>query len=230
MVYYMLLVRQFLKDLFYKNLMFTQGSYPLYVPSILFIVLGCSFPALRFCMGVCALVHALIFLFFFRNPERVCEAALQDSSLIIAPCDGKILAIDYQNSEQPGYTQKISIFLSPLDVHVNWIPVTGVIENVAYHQGSFYPAFLPKASQLNERNDVVVTTVQGNSLKLRQITGTLARTIVCWVTEGQEVTVGQKYGMMKFGSRIDLFLPSTVVLAVKNNERVWGGLTVIGRW
>ena len=125
---------------------------------------------------------------------------------------------------------KVAIFLSPLDVHVNWVPCAGVVEDIIYHKGSFYPAFLPKASELNERNDVVIRSTHGSVLRMRQITGTIAQTIVCWVKKEQRVQAGDTFGMMKFGSRIDLFLPKEVNIIVQEKDRVRGGETVIAQW
>ncbi len=158
--------------------------------------------------------------YFFRNPERVCPEALEDPNVLICPADGKIVAMS---------TNKISIFLSPLDVHVNWIPISGIIKKVEYVPGKFMMAFLPKSSELNEHNDVVIDH-QGKTIILRQIAGTVARRIVCWVKEGQIVGAGDKYGMIKFSSRVDILLPQDVAIEVKVGQRVYGGKTVLGRF
>ncbi|NBP01071.1 MAG: phosphatidylserine decarboxylase family protein [Proteobacteria bacterium] len=168
-------------------------------------------------------------LFFFRNPERFCPEALQDQSVLICPSDGKVLAIEkLENNEQFAY--KVAIFLSPLDVHVNWLPALGTIKEVVYHQGAFAMAFLPKSSELNERNDVLLQTQTGKLILVRQIAGTIARTIVCWVKPGDIINqTGKLFGMIKFGSRIEIFLPQDAVIDVTEGQRVYGGQTVLGK-
>lgn len=210
-----------------RNLLWSQGTSLLLVLSAAALFFYFFYkPALLLVLA------AFIFcLFFFRNPLRVCPEAFNDPSVIICPCDGEVLEISHsKENEFGGYHTKIAIFLSPLDVHVNWLPVGGIVSDVLYHKGQFVPAFLPKASDLNERNDVLLLCPTGNMIKVRQITGTIARTIVCWVSEGQSVQAGDTFGMMKFGSRIDLFLPENTEVALKKGDRVYGGQTVLGRW
>lgn len=176
-------------------------------------------------------ILAFIFCFyFFRNPDRVCPEALVDDTVIVCPADGKVVDIQYDpNGGFKGYHQKISIFMSPLNVHVNRIPVAGTIEKIEYVPGQFMMAFLPKSSELNEHNDLVIKRVDGKSVLVRQIAGTVARRIVCWVEQGQSVLAGQKYGMIKFSSRVDLFLPEQAKIDIKVGQKVYGGKTVIGR-
>jgi phosphatidylserine decarboxylase len=177
-------------------------------------------------------LSVLVFMFyFFRNPDRVCKEALHDACIIVCPADGKI--IDVQQSPQgdfEGFDQKVSIFLSPFDVHVNWIPMTGDIEQITYKPGIFMMAFRPKSSELNERNDIVIADSRGHRLLVRQIAGALARRIVCWVRPREYVKAGKKYGMIRFGSRIDILLPKTAKIDVTLGQRVYGGQTVLGRW
>jgi phosphatidylserine decarboxylase len=179
-------------------------------------------------------VGLIIFIFcfyFFRNPERICPEALIDSNVIVCPADGKVVDISYDpDGGFKGYHYKISIFLSPLNVHVNWTPIAGIIEKIEYVPGKFMMAFLPKSSELNEHNDVLIRAQDGKQILVRQIAGTVARRIVCWLQQGQEVHAGQKYGMIKFSSRIDLFLPENVKLELSINQKVTGGKTVIGRF
>jgi phosphatidylserine decarboxylase len=169
-------------------------------------------------------------VFFFRNPGR--DPALPYNDTInLCPADGKVVGIHYDpQAGFEGYHQKISIFLSPLDVHVNWVPVKGVVEAVRYHKGEFVPAFLPKSSHLNERNDVCIRMHNGKTILVRQIAGTIARVICCWVQDGQQVTFGQKYGMIKFGSRVDILLPQEATIDIAIGDRVSGGHTILGRW
>lgn len=182
------------------------------------------------------LVYIALFLFifcfhFFRNPERICAQAVTDDTIIVCPADGKIVDISYDPQAKLAgqYHQKISIFMSPLDVHVNWIPISGTITQIEYVPGKFMMAFLPKSSLLNEHNDVVIAHISGKTILVRQIAGTLARRIVCWAQPNDAVIAGQKYGMIKFSSRIDLFLPATATIEVTVGQRVYGGQTVLGK-
>lgn len=169
-------------------------------------------------------------LYFFRNPKRVCTEAETDSRVIICPADGKVVDIkeDIHNGFD-GYAYRISIFLSPLDVHVNWTPVAGVVERVDYRPGKFVVAFAPKSSEINERTDIVIVTDDMFRIKVRQIAGFIARRIVWWVKKGQGVDAGEKYGMIRFGSRVDIFLPANVDINVAIGQQVYAGQTVLGR-
>ena len=213
---------------FINNLLWTEGIFVAGILAVLAVFFTLFYkPALYLCVAL-----FIFSIFFFRNPDRVCAEALHDNSVIISPADGKILSIEQESMTLEGheYAYKISIFLSPFDVHVNWMPCAGLVTAISYHKGSFYPAFLPKTSELNERNTVTVQTASGAYVRIIQITGTIARTIVCWVSEGKHVEGGVKFGMMKYGSRIDLFLPSGVQLEVAEGQKVCGGETVIGRF
>ena len=177
-----------------------------------------------------AIILFLFCFYFFRNPERVCPEAFVDSNVIVCPADGTIVDLSYDpNGGFKGYHHKISIFLSPLNVHVNWTPVAGTIEKVEYVPGKFMMAFLPKSSELNEHNDISDCPCKRPNYTTRQIAGTVARRIVCWVQEDDRVAAGQKYGMIKFSSRVDLLLPEDVKIEVSAGQKVYGGKTVIGR-
>jgi phosphatidylserine decarboxylase len=177
-------------------------------------------------------VGLLLFCFyFFRNPERIHEVALHDSTLLLSPADGRVVDIQFdENNGLEGYAYKISIFLSVFNVHVNRMPCTGVIEEIKYKKGVFVPAYVPKSSELNERNDIIIRRDDGSSLVVRQIAGIIARRIRCWVRQGSLIPVGSRYGMIKFGSRVDIFLPACVDLSIVKGQRVYGGSTIIGRW
>lgn len=177
-----------------------------------------------------AIIVFIFCFYFFRNPERVCPEALLDNTVLVCPADGKVVDIQYDpKGGFNGYHQKVSIFLSPFNVHVNWTPAAGVIEKIEYVPGQFVFALLPKSSELNEHNDVVIKRADGKTILVRQIAGMIARRIVCWAREGQTVTAGQKYGMIKFSSRVDLLLPEQAQIAVKVGQKVSGGKTVLGR-
>lgn len=174
----------------------------------------------------------LFFLFsiwFFRNPERHCAELQYDTTVIVCPADGKVVDIQFGDVGH-GFDQKISISLSLFDVHVNWIPVSGVISHMIHKPGAFTLAYLPKSSELNERHDMHIKTVDGKRVMVRQIAGTVARRICWWVHEHQVVKAGDTFGMIRFGSRVELFLPKDVTLAVGCGQLVYGGQTVIGHW
>jgi phosphatidylserine decarboxylase len=126
----------------------------------------------------------------------------------------------------PGRWQQISVFLSPMDVHVNRIPVSGRVTRVEYHPGRFLPAYRKESGDLNERSEVTIDH-DGQPIVVRQIVGVLARRVVCRTREGQHVTAGERYGVMKFGSRMDVFVPVDAVLHIKVGDTVVGGVTVI---
>ncbi len=199
------------------------------------VVLICSsyyaWPAYKVGAVASIIIGQLLFtLYFFRNPTRVCLEALVDPTIIVSPADGTIIAIDtIDNQLDKAGIQRIAIFLSPLDVHVQWIPCDGFVEDITYKPGKFTPAFLPKSSERNERTDLTLRTAYG-TLIIRQIAGTIARRIVTWMQAQQKVRSGQKYGMIKFGSRVEVLLPQSVILCVVHGQKVQGGHTILGKW
>jgi phosphatidylserine decarboxylase len=170
-------------------------------------------------------VLAAFFLFFFRDPERhVSEKA----GVVLSPADGRVMVAGAVTGQQapPGQWQQISIFLSPMDVHVNRMPVGGRVTKVQYHPGRFLPAYKAEAGDLNEYTEVWVDHA-GQTIVFRQIVGILARRIVCRAREGDVVKAGDRFGVMKFGSRMDLFLPATAALRVSAGDKVTGAVTVL---
>lgn len=169
------------------------------------------------------LVLAAFFTFFFRDPARTIPG---DANLVVSPADGRVMVAGgpTEAGAPAGSWQVVSIFLSPMDVHVNRTPVEGRVTHVEYHPGSFLPAYRPDAGVHNEWTEVWFERA-GQPVVCRQIVGILARRIVCRLTEGQAVDRGQRFGIMKFGSRIDLFLPLTARVRVKAGDRVVGGET-----
>ena len=167
----------------------------------------------------------VFFVFFFRDPERTTAGAAAD---VVAPADGRVLLAGQAvaDAAPPGSWQQISIFLSPMDVHVNRAPVSGRVTRVEYRPGRFLPAYRREAAAENERNEVWIDH-DGQTLVCRQIVGILARRIVCRVGPGAELRAGQRFGVMKFGSRIDLFLPPAASLRVGVGDRVRAGVTVV---
>ena len=169
------------------------------------------------------LVLTGFFLYFFRDPERQTAAGADD---VVSPADGRVMtAADAEpEAAPPGTWHQISIFLSPADVHVNRIPVSGVVTRVIRIAGLFLPAYRPEAASRNDRTEIWIDR-GGQTVICRQVVGVLARRIVCRVTEGQRVAAGERYGIMKFGSRIDLFLPLGSTMLVRVGDRVQGGVT-----
>jgi phosphatidylserine decarboxylase len=163
-------------------------------------------------------------LYFFRDPERSAPA---DERLVVSPADGRVLSIGEAPAPQlGGDATRISIFMSPLDVHVNRHPVSGTVEQVRHTAGKFRAAFADKASLDNERNALVVTSGERRYLVV-QIAGALARRIVCHVQPGDRARRGERFGMIMFGSRVDLFLPRDVRPVVHPGDRVHAGATVV---
>ncbi|MBI4264312.1 MAG: phosphatidylserine decarboxylase family protein [Acidobacteria bacterium] len=165
------------------------------------------------------------FLLFFRDPDRTPP---RDPSAVVAPADGRVLVAGAPTGDTlpPGRWQQISIFLSPMDVHVNRMPVGGRVTKVRYHPGRFLPAYKAEAGDLNEYTEVWLDH-DGEDVVLRQIVGILARRIVCRTREGAVVETGDRFGIMKFGSRMDVFVPETADIRVRVGDRAIGGVTVI---
>jgi phosphatidylserine decarboxylase len=170
-------------------------------------------------------VLGAFFLFFFRDPARAVSAHDDE---VVSPADGRVLvAGPAEAAATPeGAWQQISIFLSPMDVHVNRVPVSGRITRVSYQPGKFLPAYHRDAASTNERSEIWIDH-DGQLVVARQIVGILARRVVCRATTGAEVRAGDRYGIMKFGSRMDIFLPLSAMLRVSVGDVVRGGQTVI---
>jgi len=177
--------------------------------------------------AVLVLILTCFFLFFFRDPER---SVTKDADAVISPADGRVMVAGVPTGEAcpAGNWQQISIFLSPMDVHVNRMPIGGRVTKVEYHPGRFLPAYRADAGDLNEYTEVTVDH-HGQPIIVRQIVGVLARRIVCRVKEGDVVHAGDRFGVMKFGSRMDIFIPVSAAIAVTVNDKVVGGVTVIAR-
>ena len=166
---------------------------------------------------------------FFRDPERVIPAG---EGLVVAPADGRIVSIASGEGESlPVQSRtRISIFLSPLDVHINRIPVAGRIEEISYRAGKFLAAYKEEASRQNEQNALIIADAQGRKLGVVQIAGVLARRIVCRVKPGDNMKRGERFGLIMFGSRTDLYLPQGCRVEVTEGQRVKGGTTIVGRF
>src|SRR5262245_22818757 len=174
--------------------------------------------------GLAALVLPAFLLFFFRDPDRRAAAGPRD---VLSPADGRVMVAGVPTgSFDPGEWQQVTIFLSPMDVHVNRMPAGGRVTSVKYHPGKFLPAYKREAGDLNEHTEVILDHA-GQRLIVRQIVGILARRIVCRVREGDVVEAGARFGVMKFGSRMDVFVPQGSTLRVAVGDRVEAGVTVI---
>jgi len=175
--------------------------------------------------GVPLLVLSCFLLFFFRDPDRRHDAP---PSAVLSPADGRVMVAGPPTGDAtpPGQWQQVSVFLSPMDVHVNRIPVSGRVMRVEYHPGRFLPAYKKESGDLNERSEVTIDHA-GQAIVVRQIVGVLARRVVCRTREGLDVKAGERYGVMKFGSRMDVFVPVDATLHVRVGDTVVGGVTVI---
>jgi phosphatidylserine decarboxylase len=174
-------------------------------------------------VGLLLALLAIFMAYFFRDPKRLPPT---DPDVVVSPADGRVTRVE--SAGQVNAPTLISIFLSPLDVHINRAPIPGKIIDVVYSPGKFLMATNEKASLVNEQN---VLTIQGEKITVvcKQIAGILARRIVCWKHTGDRLNLGERFGMIKFSSRTDVLLPANVKVTVAEGDRVRGGITVIGR-
>ena len=178
--------------------------------------------------GLVFVLFALALLGFFRDPERVPPTG---EGLILSPADGRVIGIKPVEKEGlfEGTETRVSVFLSPLDVHVNRAPIQGRVEEIQYQKGSFFAAYREEASQKNEKNALRIVDGKGRKFGVVQIAGVLARRIICYVKKGDALEPGQRFGLIMFGSRVDLFLPRGARVDVAQGQKVRGGETIIGR-
>ena len=181
---------------------------------------------LAWLLGIASFVFFFLFLQFFRIPKR---NYTKQADAIVCPADGKVVIIEKVFEDEYFMDERIqiSIFMSPLNVHQNLVPIKGIIEYYKYHPGKYLVAFNPKSSKLNERNTTVIRTDTGSKVLMRQIAGAVARRICYYLKQGQEVTQSQELGFIKFGSRVDLFLPLDADIKVQLEQKVTGGIDVI---
>ena len=176
-------------------------------------------------LGVSIILFLLV-LQFFRNPKIIIPV---NDRHVVAPADGKVVVIEETTETEYLKDRRIqvSIFMSPVNVHVNRMPVKGVVEFFKYHAGKYLVAWHPKSSTENERTTLVVKTPSGIPILMRQIAGALARRIKWYVKEGQQFEQGQEFGFIKFGSRVDVFLPTNAKIKVEIGQKTKGGMTVL---
>lgn len=209
-----------------------KEGYPILLVSF-FVLLALNFVTFIFSRYVSyffllpASVLLMIFLLrFFRVPKRV---TTQDESTIFAPADGKVVAIEEVLEDE--FLNKrciqVSVFMSVWNVHINWFPMKGAIKYYKYHAGEYLVAWHPKSSTHNERTTVVIERNDGVAILLRQIAGAVARRIVCYAEEGKQVDQCSEMGFIKFGSRVDIYLPLDAAVQVKINQKVTGNKSVI---
>ena len=187
--------------------------------TVLLLILGLWPIAIPF-----AIVTAFM-AYFFRDPKR---EPPKDPHLVVSPADGRVTRVKRIEEGNQQSAMLVSIFLSPLDVHINRAPIAGEITNVAYTRGKFLMATDENASLVNEQNAL---TIRGEKITIvcKQIAGILARRIICWKQAGERVSLGERFGLIKFSSRTDILLPPQVEVLVEQGARVRGGVTVIGR-
>lgn len=176
-------------------------------------------------LAVLLAILAAFMAFFFRDPDR---QSPNDPNVVVAPADGRVTRVRPVNESAAGSATVVSIFLSPLDVHINRAPIGGKITNVAYTRGKFLMATNSNASLVNEQNAL---TIEGDNVTVvcKQIAGILARRVVCWKTAGERLKLGERFGLIKFSSRTDVLLPASVEVLIAEGARVQGGTTIIGR-
>jgi phosphatidylserine decarboxylase len=194
---------------------------PLGVFAVIFAILGKIFVS-----AVFFLLTAFV-TWFFRNPER---KSPEDMNIIVSPADGQVIKIEdvMENGLINGPAKQISIFMNVFNVHVNRVPYSGTVDVIRYREGKFFSANLDKASSLNEKNSILIKTDGGKQILTEQIAGLIARRIECWLNEGMHVNKGDRFGLIRFGSRLDVFLPTDSVISVSKGDKVRAGETPIG--
>lgn len=171
----------------------------------------------------------LVVVNFFRCPIRIYDG--DTDHLVVAPADGRVVVVEEVEENEYFHDRRImvSIFMSLFNVHANWIPVDGTVKEVRHYDGNFHKAWLPKASEENERSTVVIETPDGTEILLRQVAGAMARRIVTYPSVGEDCYVDEHLGFIKFGSRVDLYLPLGTEILVKLNQKTVGNETVIAK-
>lgn len=198
-----------------------------------FIFIGIGVTVIFACLAWTAFtlitsVVTIFVIYFFRDPER---HHLEEKNAVLTPADGRILEVrhvDEKNSPLGQPSIKVSIFMNVFNVHVNRIPIKGTIKEISYHPGKFLSADLDKASEQNENNRITLKTVDSREIMVIQIAGLVARRIACWIDKGDTVKTGQRFGLIRFGSRLEVFLPADSKIIAQVRQKVKAGETVIG--
>ncbi len=180
-------------------------------------------------MLVASTIFYLLVVNFFRSPHR--NFLGNTKNVVVASADGKVVALE--EVYEPEYLKcnciQLSVFMSPMNVHANWFPVDGEVVYYKHHPGRFMAAYLPKSSTENERSTVVIRTKDGQLVLMRQVAGAMARRIVTYARPGDEASIEDHMGFIKFGSRVDLYLPTSTTIEVKLGDKTIGGITEVGR-
>ena len=213
-----------------------EGTSILVVSLIVFLLLNSLcwyFVPCDICNIVVSTISLFVYLMmvnFFRSPKRIFP--LDDvGKLVVAPADGKVVVIEevFEPDHFKDNRRMVSIFMSPMNVHANWYPVDGVVKRVGHQKGKFMKAWLPKASTENERSLVVIETPEGTEILVRQVAGAMARRIVTYAEPGEECFIDQHMGFIKFGSRVDVYLPLDAEICVELEQKTVGDETVIAK-
>lgn len=210
-----------------------NNKWPFAKEGLPFILVGCTVTLFLFYLGffqlsIIAGILSLFVVFFFRDPKRSNTAT---DRAVLTPADGKILEVRHirgSNNPLGGPALKISIFMSVFNVHVNRVPIAGIIQKITYNPGRFFSANLDKASQQNENNRVTLIHSDSCRIVFVQIAGLIARRISCWIKEGSRVETGQRFGLIRFGSRLEVYLPDDSKIIAQPHQKVKAGETIIG--
>ncbi len=210
-----------------------HNKLPVAWEGIPFIIIGIGFTSILLIinwesLAIPLAVLTLLTIYFFRDPERT---YVTNEKAVLTPADGKIISIDKLNNGDNHFQDraiKISIFMSIFNAHINRIPIRGKIAQLSYHPGKFFSANRDKASLYNEHNIVTLETYNRKKIVFVQIAGLIARRIACWVKKGDYVETGQRFGLIRFGSRLEVYLPHDSTLMVEKGGKVKAGQTVIG--
>jgi phosphatidylserine decarboxylase len=210
----------------YKILVF--GFITLLVVNIIVNIIWSDHVLVKWAFMICSLMFYIFLLFFFRWPARHLEP---DNGLVYAPADGKVVVIEdtFEKEYFKDTRLQVSIFMSPFNVHSNRYPVSGRIKYVRYHPGKYMVAWHPKSSELNERSSIVIETKDGTEILIRQIAGAVARRIVTYAKPDQEVLQGDELGFIKFGSRVDVFLPVGTEIEIPILQQVKANKSIIAK-
>ena len=206
------------------KLLVAKEGYPFILGSFVFVLL--FWYSQVYSLAILFLCLTIFIVYFFRDPERTPPP---EENAIVSPADGKVIIAEkvYEDNHLQKEALKISIFMNVFNVHVNRVPLDGEVIDIDYHPGKFINASFDKASSENERNELLIRDKKGREILLVQIAGLIARRIVCYLSEGSKVVKGERFGLIRFGSRLDIYLPLEVELNVKVGEKVKAGETML---
>ncbi len=209
------------------NILITSAIILIAINAALFYLIDNKIPF--YIVATISLVLYLLMVNFFRCPIRLYKGETEKT--VVAPADGRIVVIEEVDEHEYFHDRRlmISIFMDITNVHANWYPVDGVVKHVKHHNGRFMKAWLPKASTENERSTIIIETPEGKTIMARQIAGAVARRIVTYATPGEDCYIDEHMGFIKFGSRVDVYLPLDSEVCVKMNQKTTGNETVIAK-